>query len=253
MGIVNAPQPPSSPRPDQRGLHQVLGRRRISRQHMSEVQQPRQCSANELSELLLADQRSPALACNTGPATATQVSSFMVLPRLKATTPYDPATGLTGCQEQRKSYAQHRQPGPPRLSRRRRNRLSGPSWSVICAHTLRPNRTYWCLRVLPERRCVTTTSAGDTGCLHSRPRTLRAFEFHDLRHTGNALTAAMGPTLRELMDRMGHSSARAALIYLHGSDARQREIARHLSKVAQRELQAARSGTQRARGPSRSA
>ena len=33
---------------------------------------------------------------------------------------------------------------------------------------------------------------------------------HDLRHTGNAFTAATGATLRELMDRMGHSSTRAA-------------------------------------------
>jgi integrase len=76
---------------------------------------------------------------------------------------------------------------------------------------------------------------------------LSGIHFHDLRHTGNALTAATGATLRELMDRMGHSSSRAALIYLHGSDARQREIAKGLSKVAQRELRATRSGTQRAR------
>ena len=49
--------------------------------------------------------------------------------------------------------------------------------------------------------------------------------FHALRHTGNTLTAAAGASLRELMDRMGHSSPRAALIYLHDSDARQRAIA----------------------------
>jgi integrase len=55
--------------------------------------------------------------------------------------------------------------------------------------------------------------------------------FHDLRHTGNTLTAAAGASLRELMDRMGHSSTRAALIYLHGSDARQRAIADGLSKL----------------------
>ncbi len=65
--------------------------------------------------------------------------------------------------------------------------------------------------------------------------------------SGAALTAGTGATLRELMDRMGHSSTRAALIYLHGSDARQRQIAKSLSKVAQRELRATRSGTQRAR------
>ncbi|HEY5358960.1 MAG TPA: site-specific integrase [Streptosporangiaceae bacterium] len=46
---------------------------------------------------------------------------------------------------------------------------------------------------------------------------LPATHFHDLRHTGNNLTAESGAPLRELMDRMGHSSTRAALIYLHGS------------------------------------
>jgi hypothetical protein len=60
--------------------------------------------------------------------------------------------------------------------------------------------------------------------------------FHDLRHTGSTLTAAAGASLRELMDRMGHSSTRAALIYLHGSDARQRAIADGLSKLVQREI-----------------
>ena len=76
---------------------------------------------------------------------------------------------------------------------------------------------------------------------------LPSVHFHDLRHTGNVLTAGTGATLRELMDRMGHSSTRAALIYLHGSDARQRQIAKSLSKVVQRELRGTRSGTQRAR------
>jgi integrase len=32
--------------------------------------------------------------------------------------------------------------------------------------------------------------------------------FHDLRHTGNVLTAAAGASLRELMARMGHASTR---------------------------------------------
>jgi integrase len=30
--------------------------------------------------------------------------------------------------------------------------------------------------------------------------------FHDLRHAGNTLAAEAGASLRELMDRMGHSS-----------------------------------------------
>jgi hypothetical protein len=53
--------------------------------------------------------------------------------------------------------------------------------------------------------------------------------------------------VRELMDRMGHSSTRAALIYLHGSDTRQQQIADSLSKAAQHALRETRSGTRRAR------
>lgn len=66
---------------------------------------------------------------------------------------------------------------------------------------------------------------------------LTGTHFHDLRHTGNVLTAGTGATLRELMDRMGHSSTRAAMIYMHGADARQHEIADTLSKLARQELQ----------------
>jgi hypothetical protein len=53
------------------------------------------------------------------------------------------------------------------------------------------------------------------------------------------------------MDRMGHSSARPAMIYLHGSDERQRVIAESIDKVAAAELRRSRSrrsGTERARG-----
>ena len=74
--------------------------------------------------------------------------------------------------------------------------------------------------------------------------------FHDLRHTGNQFAADAGATLRELMDRMGHSTARAAVVYLHRSDERQRAIADALSQLAegsQKRPSARRSGTQRAR------
>jgi integrase len=83
--------------------------------------------------------------------------------------------------------------------------------------------------------------------------------FHDLRHTGNTLTAAAGANLRELMARMGHSSTRAALIYLHSSDERQRQIADALGDLAADELRRktrrtggkqSLSGTQRARSRS---
>jgi len=48
---------------------------------------------------------------------------------------------------------------------------------------------------------------------------------HDLRHTGNTMAAATGASLRELMERMGHSSPRAALIYQHATRERDEAIA----------------------------
>jgi integrase len=51
---------------------------------------------------------------------------------------------------------------------------------------------------------------------------LPMIHFHDLRHTGNMLAAGTGAGLREMMERMGHSTTRAALTYLHPSDERQR-------------------------------
>jgi hypothetical protein len=45
-----------------------------------------------------------------------------------------------------------------------------------------------------------------------------------------------GTTLRELMDRMGHDSQRAAMVYLNGSEERQHEIADTLSKLATEEM-----------------
>ncbi|HET6211134.1 MAG TPA: tyrosine-type recombinase/integrase, partial [Jatrophihabitans sp.] len=42
--------------------------------------------------------------------------------------------------------------------------------------------------------------------------------FHDLRHTGNTIAAATpGTSTRDLMNRMGHDSMRAALIYQHAT------------------------------------
>jgi hypothetical protein len=61
---------------------------------------------------------------------------------------------------------------------------------------------------------------------------------HDLRHTGNTLAAETGATLRDLMNRMGHRSTRAALIYLHARDHRNREIAVGLDRIVAAELNA---------------
>ena len=43
---------------------------------------------------------------------------------------------------------------------------------------------------------------------------------HDLRRTGNQLVVEAGANPRELMERMDHSTSRAALIYLHSTSAR---------------------------------
>jgi integrase len=69
---------------------------------------------------------------------------------------------------------------------------------------------------------------------------LTGVHFHDLRHTGNALVADAGASLRELMERMGHASTRAALIYLHSTDERQRKLADAVGKQARAELRKAR-------------
>jgi integrase len=61
---------------------------------------------------------------------------------------------------------------------------------------------------------------------------LPGIHFHDLRHTGNIPTATAGASLRELMARMGHASTRAALVYLHDTDDRQRTIATVVSDLA---------------------
>jgi hypothetical protein len=54
-----------------------------------------------------------------------------------------------------------------------------------------------------------------------------------------------GASLRELMDRMGHSTTRAALIYQHRTSLRDKMIADEISRRA--EAEHSQSGTQRAR------
>jgi integrase len=65
---------------------------------------------------------------------------------------------------------------------------------------------------------------------------LAGIHLHDLRHTGNQLTANAGANLRELMARMGHDSERAALIYLHSTAERQQALADAVGKAAGAEL-----------------
>lgn len=58
--------------------------------------------------------------------------------------------------------------------------------------------------------------------------------FHDLRHTGNTMSAATGASTRELMARMGHRSSRAALLYQHATQDRDDAIARGLGDLIER-------------------
>lgn len=77
---------------------------------------------------------------------------------------------------------------------------------------------------------------------------LEGVHLHDLRHTGNQFSADAGANIRELMERMGHDSTRAALIYPHSSAERQRAIADRVGRNAKAALgKGKRSGTQRAR------
>ncbi len=84
---------------------------------------------------------------------------------------------------------------------------------------------------------------------------LPELHFHDLRHTGNTMAAAQGASLRELMERMGHSSPRAALIYLHATRERDEAIAAGMGKLLKdarnKGTRPATTGTQRARRPGR--
>ena len=56
--------------------------------------------------------------------------------------------------------------------------------------------------------------------------------WHDLRHTGADLAAVTGATLADLMGRLGHSTPAAAMRYQHASQARDKQLAAKLSKLA---------------------
>lgn len=57
---------------------------------------------------------------------------------------------------------------------------------------------------------------------------------HDLRHGAAVMAAQSGATLAELMQRLGHSTSRAAMRYQHAALGRDAEIAVALSEMARR-------------------
>jgi hypothetical protein len=68
--------------------------------------------------------------------------------------------------------------------------------------------------------------------------------FHDPRHTGNTMAARTGASTRELMARMGHDSAQAALIYQHAPAEADREIAAKVNAAVKGRATAGRQGDQ---------
>ena len=58
---------------------------------------------------------------------------------------------------------------------------------------------------------------------------------HDLRYTGNTLAASSVANTREPMQRMGHSSVRAALIHQHLTGGRDQVIADHVDQLIKNE------------------
>lgn len=114
-------------------------------------------------------------------------------------------------------------------------------------------------RVMRWLACPAFTSPGGTALSNTNFRRrvwlpalaavgLSGIHIHDLRHTGNQFTADAGANPRELMARMGHDSPRAALVYLHSSDERQRCLAKAVSDAARSEL--AKSGKRKTGGSS---
>ncbi|MFI6492319.1 tyrosine-type recombinase/integrase [Streptomyces sp. NPDC050564] len=72
-----------------------------------------------------------------------------------------------------------------------------------------------------DDRVTARKAAGGTSELH----------FHNLRHTGKTLASTAGAGARELMPRIGHSSARAALIHQHMTSDRDQTIADRLGAM----------------------
>lgn len=61
--------------------------------------------------------------------------------------------------------------------------------------------------------------------------------FHDLRHFGGTLAAQAGATTRELQGRLGHATVRAAMIYQHRSDHRDRDLADRMGDALNRGIE----------------
>lgn len=103
----------------------------------------------------------------------------------------------------------------------------------------------WHLRIFAERGNDGRVFVGPKGATPKRTNFHRIWKaattkagvpwlhLHDLRHTGATLAAGTGASLRELMERLGHASPRAALIYQHATADRDRAIADALDALTE--------------------
>lgn len=126
--------------------------------------------------------------------------------------------------------------GPPKSAAGRRTVAVPPHlWSTIEAHLE--------AFVTPDAEALVFTKANgsmlDRRNFHAvwRRATRKAgvtdYHFHDLRHLAATMAAISGATTRELMRRMGHSSQRAALIYQHATEDRDKAVAEAMSKLVE--------------------
>jgi integrase len=67
----------------------------------------------------------------------------------------------------------------------------------------------------------------------TRAAGIEGLRVHDLRHTAGTLATAAGGSLREVMDRLGHSTTVAAVRYQHVMAERDAAIARELNRLIQ--------------------
>lgn len=63
---------------------------------------------------------------------------------------------------------------------------------------------------------------------------------HDLRHTGQQFAAAEGASLADLMQRLGHSTVNAAMVYAHSSAKNDRRIAEKMGQHRARVVKGSR-------------
>jgi integrase len=89
----------------------------------------------------------------------------------------------------------------------------------------------------PESFIFTTATGLPVSCgklqnWWKRARKVTGLEFtwHELRHTGQTFAASVGTSPRGLMARMGHSSMRASMIYLHAIPGEDQQIAERLEQ-----------------------